>query len=309
MPQITIIIPLYNKGPYVRRALDSVFAQNFQDYEVIVVDDGSTDDGPEQVTTYKDSRLRLIQQPNAGPGAARNLGIQNARGDYIAFLDADDEWFPGFLSQVFDIRSEFNDIVMFVASYCIGREKIKISSCVRGEFHVDRNTNLNVFKDVFGKILVGTVVCKKDICLKYEGFLEDRVKRGEDNFFWLKILINHKIYLIDTPFLWYHHENSELFDENNIESFPPYILRADSIRYVCPKSNLHLLELFLGHTYTHYANCLVNLNNIEYVIKLKSNFKIPVTLSAVCFKFHIKIFIYKKIKIFTEILKKIWVFF
>jgi glycosyltransferase involved in cell wall biosynthesis len=97
--KVSIIIPLYNKAPYVRRALDSIAAQSLSDFEVIVIDDGSTDDGAAIVTGYPDARYRLIRQANAGPGAARNTGIAQSRGEFIAFLDADDEWLPTYLDE------------------------------------------------------------------------------------------------------------------------------------------------------------------------------------------------------------------
>jgi len=107
MSEVSVIIPLYNKGKYIARALDSIFAQTYQDFEVIVVDDGSTDNGPDIVKQYADPRLRIIRQQNAGPGAARNRGIAESLAFYVAFLDADDEWLPGFLSR-YTMRLETN---------------------------------------------------------------------------------------------------------------------------------------------------------------------------------------------------------
>jgi glycosyltransferase involved in cell wall biosynthesis len=89
----SVVIPTYNRAELLRIALDSVFAQTFTDYEVIVVDDGSTDGTWEELQALG-SRIHVLRQQNAGPGAARNLGVAEARGDYIAFLDSDDLWFP-----------------------------------------------------------------------------------------------------------------------------------------------------------------------------------------------------------------------
>ncbi|GHG67546.1 glycosyltransferase family A protein [Comamonas sp. JC664] len=91
--RFSVIIPTYNRARLLEAALDSVFAQEEQDFEVLVVDDGSTDDTLETLARYGE-RVRVLQQRNAGPGAARNLGIQAARGEYVAFLDSDDLWFP-----------------------------------------------------------------------------------------------------------------------------------------------------------------------------------------------------------------------
>jgi len=94
MARVDIVIPLYNKAACVGRAIRSILNQTMTDWSLIVVDDGSTDNGPDVVRTFNDPRIRLIQQQNAGPGAARNRGIAEATSEYIAFLDADDEWLP-----------------------------------------------------------------------------------------------------------------------------------------------------------------------------------------------------------------------
>jgi glycosyltransferase involved in cell wall biosynthesis len=95
LPAVSIIIPVYNRAASIGRALASVVAQSVDDWELIVVDDGSTDNTPDIVAALDESRLRLIRHPvNRGAAAARNTGIAAARGRYIAFLDSDDEWMP-----------------------------------------------------------------------------------------------------------------------------------------------------------------------------------------------------------------------
>jgi glycosyltransferase involved in cell wall biosynthesis len=93
MPTFSIIIPTYNRLPYLKKTLDSILEQSFTDFEIIVVDDGSTD---ETVSYLRDlgGGVELFRQDNRGPGAARNLGVEHARGEYVAFLDSDDLWFP-----------------------------------------------------------------------------------------------------------------------------------------------------------------------------------------------------------------------
>ena len=109
--RLSVIVPLYNKARYIRRCLDSILGQTFADFEIIVVDDGSTDEGPEIVQGYTDPRLQLLRQPNAGPGAARNRGAREAQGDLLGFLDSDDEWDPVYLAESVRLLDAFGDNV------------------------------------------------------------------------------------------------------------------------------------------------------------------------------------------------------
>lgn len=106
-PKVSVIIPRYNMATYICDALSSILSQSFQDYEVLVVDDASTDDTRALVMQVGDSRIRLVgQRSRRGPSAARNAGIRQARGEYIAFLDADDIWLPTKLELQSDLLSK-----------------------------------------------------------------------------------------------------------------------------------------------------------------------------------------------------------
>ncbi|MDM5272778.1 glycosyltransferase family A protein, partial [Sulfurovum sp. zt1-1] len=109
----SVVIPLYNKEQYIAKTLESVLLQTFQEYEIIVVDDGSTDKSTFEVKRYNDNRIRLIQQENAGVSAARNRGIEEANYDLIAFLDADDEWLPNHLQELINLRIDYPECEVF----------------------------------------------------------------------------------------------------------------------------------------------------------------------------------------------------
>lgn len=117
MPKISVIIPLFNKGFIISETLQSVLAQTFTDFEIIIVNDGSTDNGFEIVSQFTDNRIKLFQQENKGAAAARNLGIEKATGELIAFLDADDYWFPNHLEELMKLYTDFPNCGMYGSRY------------------------------------------------------------------------------------------------------------------------------------------------------------------------------------------------
>ncbi|MBD3176233.1 MAG: glycosyltransferase [Armatimonadia bacterium] len=117
MPRFTVVVPLYNKAAYVHRCMDSIRGQSLADYEVIVVDDGSTDEGPEMIQERLGSGDQLIFQENAGPGAARNRAVAAGSGELVACLDTDDEWNPEHLATFSALADRYPDAGMLTAAY------------------------------------------------------------------------------------------------------------------------------------------------------------------------------------------------
>lgn len=119
LPAVSIVMPLYNKAGQVLDTIASVIAQSVTDWELVVVDDGSTDGGPALVRALNDERIRVVSQANAGVSAARNKGIECARADLVAFLDADDLWLPEFLASVLALQADFPEAQWFATGYQI----------------------------------------------------------------------------------------------------------------------------------------------------------------------------------------------
>ena len=174
MVAVTIIIPLYNKERFINRAIDSVFAQTYQDFEIVVVDDGSTDSSPEIVKSYKDSRLRLFQQSNAGPGASRNRGVQESSSTYVAFLDADDEYSPDFLKSSINNLYKNPECVLSVANHYRGPEKTLATTIfpfnigiVTGSWRLAPDVRADEMWGALIFLQSSVVVCRRDIILKF----------------------------------------------------------------------------------------------------------------------------------------------
>lgn len=118
-PKITVVIPLYNKEQYIAQAIQSVLDQTYRNFELIVVDDGSTDKSQSIVSGITDSRIRLLTQPNSGVSVARNSGIKNAKGEIIAFLDADDQWEPTFLEKINELAEKYPEAGIYGTAYTV----------------------------------------------------------------------------------------------------------------------------------------------------------------------------------------------
>lgn len=253
-PTVSVVIPLYNKGKYISRALESVFSQTYTDYEAIVVDDGSTDDGCEVVRRFSAQRLRLIQQTNKGPGAARNTAIRESGGKLLAFLDADDEWMPQFLERSINKLRASPDCDLTACSYFLGEKRTDISGILRkrginnGPWQLRSDSSLEELQA--GRCIFNSwaILCKRQVVEKCGGFRAgNHCNYGEDTYLWLQVVLRSKVFRILEPLVWYHSEVSALGpgrqDEKPVQSF---LIDPDPIRMSCPYRHRRLLELFLA---------------------------------------------------------------
>ena len=189
---ISIVIPLYNKENTIARALNSVLAQTYQDFEIVVVDDGSTDEGAAIVEQYADPRIRLIRQANAGVSAARNKGIEEANGEYVAFLDADDEWMPEFLEEIVTLQHEFPACKAQATNYTFNSYGVKSPTILRKiPFQGERGVLTNYFKvaSCSNPPVWTSAVCVERSLLKEIGGFPLNIKIGEDLLTWARIAV------------------------------------------------------------------------------------------------------------------------
>ncbi|MDI6720735.1 MAG: glycosyltransferase family A protein, partial [Methanomicrobiales archaeon] len=121
VPKVSVVMPLFDKARHVGAAVRSVLSQTETDFELIVVDDGSTDGSAAVVRQFGDPRIRLVTQKNMGAAHARNRGIAEARADLVAFLDADDRWLPEFLHTILRLRAQYPNAGAYATAYCVCR--------------------------------------------------------------------------------------------------------------------------------------------------------------------------------------------
>lgn len=220
MAVCTVIIPLYNKAQVVSRAMSSVMRQTERRWRLIVVDDGSTDQSMEEVARYtRDPRVEYIRQENAGPGAARNKGLELCETEYVAFLDADDEWETEFLSVSLDAFERNPGAVMTACAWLYGDERVdsRVKRRERGvtpgawRFTEETDDIGPRIKARLDELHSSSCLVRADVIRDRGGFYEDRCTYGEDAYLWSQVLFGgEEIVYLDSVLLRFHTDASSL---------------------------------------------------------------------------------------------------
>lgn len=187
MPFFSIIIPVYNKANFIENTLKSVFQQSFTDYEIILINDGSTDDSESKIVTFNDSRIHYFSKKNEGVSETRNLGIEKAKSEFITFIDADDYWYPNFLEEMFLLIKKFPEQSVFSAAIEIENTKTVIPSSYSIE-KVNDNVLVNYFEASYKESVLFTscAVFHKSVFEKV-GKFDPLIKSGQDTDLWIRI--------------------------------------------------------------------------------------------------------------------------
>ncbi|RMF83624.1 MAG: glycosyltransferase, partial [Nitrospinota bacterium] len=198
-PLISVVIPAYNAGKFVAQAVQSVLDQTYPHHEIIVVDDGSTDETRAELRKFGD-RLRYFSQQNRGPSAARNAGIRAAQGEYICFLDADDIWLPQKLEMQLDFMTGHQEIgLVFAAIEEFQTDGEFTRRWFPGEERFGADfTSQQPIQEAFRKLLMvnfiptNTVMVRRE-CLEKAGLFDESLRLVEDRDLWLRIAASFPI--------------------------------------------------------------------------------------------------------------------
>ena len=195
---ISVVIPLYNKAHTIVNTLSTVINQIYTDFEIVIVNDGSTDNGVNTIVQhFSDPRIRIINQPNAGVSAARNRGVQESIYQYIAFLDADDEWKNKYLEVQYDLYKKYPKCDIFACNYEFVNEKHDISPTIIKKLSFKENDGiLNNYFEVacvsHPPLCSSAIVIKKKAIQAIGGFPLG-IKSGEDLLTWAKLATFYQI--------------------------------------------------------------------------------------------------------------------
>lgn len=254
MPYFSIVIPVYNKERFVSETLKSVLNQSFTDFEIILINDGSTDQSEAKILEFKDDRIRYFSKENEGVAVARNFGIEKATSDYICFLDSDDYWYPDFLEIMHSFTSEIPEQKVFACAIEIGTE----DNFVKAQYSIPKKSDLEIV-DFFEASQKECVLWTSSVCIcknvfEKVGTFDIKIKRGEDTELWIRIGLEYPIVFINKILARY------IYDEKSISRnldyfFEPYTFNKYT---TLEKQNLALKKY-------------MDLNRFSAVIKSKIN--------------------------------------
>ena len=304
---ISIIIPLYNKEASIATALRGVLAQTYQDFEVVVVDDGSTDGGAAVVETFTDPRIRLIRQANAGVSAARNRGIAEAKGEHVAFLDADDEWMPQFLEEIATLIADYPECRARATNYVFNSNGVKSPTILHKKpFAEGRGVMTNYFEVAscsHPPMWTGAVCVERALLQEIGGFPVG-VRSGEDLLTWARIAVRTQWAFSTNPMAQYNIE--QVFVREKPKRLHDKEDRVGdgllALLDVISSSKRKELKLYISHWYrmrTSVCSCVGDISN-TWFYGLKSlrynplNYKVGAMMFLVFFPSKIQNFIKKK---------------
>ena len=218
-PTVSIIIPTYNRSQLIGRSIKSVLNQTYRDFELIVVDDGSTDDTEKVVAGFKDERIRYVQrEKNGGEAAARNTGIKAAKSDYIAYQDSDDEWLPEKLARQVEL---LRDALPEVGVIYTGFWKVDNQKKTYIPFSWVRQKNGNIHEELLNGNFIGSPVAliKKE-CFDRVGPFDERLRNLVDWEMWLRISKLYHFRCVDEPLAIAH------YNSGNVSYNPSSLIEA-----------------------------------------------------------------------------------
>lgn len=224
-PTVSVVIPTYNHERYIAEALDSVLAQTYKDYEVIVVDDGSIDNTREVVESFG-AAIRYIYQQNQRMSAARNTGIRSAHGEYIAFLDSDDIWLPEKLEKQMKVFSTYPNLALVSCGALIVDMDGNLMGKIEKRNYINRDV---LIKDSTLKNVIpggGTNVVVRKRCFDAVGLFDESIQvTAEDWDMWLRIIAQYEIRFVEEPLAKIRLRENSVSAARNVKNMLPVELR------------------------------------------------------------------------------------
>lgn len=212
-PTVSVITPCFNAAPRIGTSIEAVLSQSYSDWELIIVDDGSTDGAADVVRAFSDPRIQLIEQPNGGPSAARNTGLKQARGTYIAFLDADDSWDGAFLGRMVDALEARPEAAL---AYC-GWQNLGVAGGRGAPFIPPDYERPDKVDTLLGgcRWPIHAAVTRAHRIREVGGF-DESLRASVDYDLWLRVACWHPVVQVPEVLAYYHHHEGEQVTKNRL---------------------------------------------------------------------------------------------
>lgn len=294
MPKISVIVPAFNAMDYLPETIKSVLEQTFTDFEILIINDGSSDNIVEWTTQISDPRVKLISQGNQGLAGARNTGITCSEGDYIAFLDADDLWHPTKLEkqvQYLDLNPGIGVVNTWVINI---DEQGKLDSSV-----CKTNSEGEVWEKLLQEniVLCGSVVMVRRICFEMVGVFDQNLPAAEDWDMWIRIAAQHQFSVLREPLVFYRQHSSSM--SSNLNHHLQWRLAViDKTFTQVPPEFQHLKNKAYGLAYLSSAwKCLQNKDhkNATYVCDKALIYYPEIRFSKSYFRVSMSVFVMRQL--------------
>lgn len=269
--KISVVIPLFNKYDSIERALHSIQNQTVQPYEIVVVNDGSTDGSEKLIEKLNNPLIRLINQSNAGVSVARNKGIEEAKGDWIAFLDADDEWKPDFLESMQTLAITYPQCKVSASTYEFkdyqGKPKTIILRKIPFKSKIGLLTNyFEVASCSHPPLWSSAIMIKKEALIDIGGFPVG-IKSGEDLLTWARLAVKHEIAYTLIALSVFHLDKSHEITQKPTRVHDKKDMVGKELIKLYQSFNQPYLKKYISHWYKMRASVCLRLNERRYVLK------------------------------------------
>lgn len=295
-PLVSVVIPCYNNASFVTASVNSVLSQDYPNIEVIVVDDGSRDNSVEVLEQFGD-KIRLIQQPNQGPAAARNTGLQAAQGHYIAFNDSDDFWLPGKLTAQVAHLEQHPDIGLCFCRWAVWQQDIPFADMVQRYAADSASTDADphysgwLYIPLLKESVIHTItaVVRRDVLLDV-GFFNADYRIGEDYDLWIRISRKYPMTKLNQVFALYRDNPDSITKGVQSRNFSAIVLQSaiDNYGLTCP-SGQHIAQStvnqYLGARHFSYGyNAMIKNHRKKALTSFKACIGLRYRLAkALCF--------------------------
>lgn len=279
-PFFSVVIPLYNKENFIQNCLKSVLNQSFTNFEVIIIDDGSTDESFTKAKQIKDPRFSLYQQKNHGVSVARNKGVKKSKAAFIAFLDADDQWYPEHLAMIYSMIKNHPKQQLFATNYQIEiapkqYRNTKFSVAVTKPTQVINNFFEASLKDSILHTI--TTVIRKSVFIEEGGF-NPSIPSGQDTDLFIRLGLKYAI--VFTPKLGAKYN---IFSENNLSKTKHFKIRLQLLKAYENIENEYLQQYINLNRYAIGLGAKLAKNKAFYSAKKDLNFNLLSTKQKILF--------------------------